>query len=257
MSKELKYTSDGKKVVVVGSLNSQEKIVQEIFMVDGSEIPSGEHFTVKSLHDSPVVSWKESELKKLEERFERERKNYLLDIEKNEKQYIEKTKELRAKINYIAKVLKNANESSFTTLVDFITGEIGWIVISGYDPEIVNFKDFNQMYEDKLRLFSLFGKDDGSFTYAVGQYYDYSGGSKEFFPFKNYDDAFSKFKDILLSKGVDDRSIKIAEKYKISFPREKVEEYKKKKIDSFSGHIKDYLKKIDEWEKLIVEISNL
>jgi hypothetical protein len=47
MQKEIKFTADGKKVVVIGSLNSQEKIVQEIFVFDGSEIPSGEHFVVK------------------------------------------------------------------------------------------------------------------------------------------------------------------------------------------------------------------
>ena len=59
MTREIKYTSDGKKVAVIGRLNNQEQIVQEVFVVDGSEIPSGEHFVVKSLHDVPVLSWKE------------------------------------------------------------------------------------------------------------------------------------------------------------------------------------------------------
>ena len=63
---EIKFTTDGKKVIVIGSLNSQEKIVQEIFIVGGSEIPSGEHFVVKSLHDAPAVSWKEKNIKEIE-----------------------------------------------------------------------------------------------------------------------------------------------------------------------------------------------
>jgi hypothetical protein len=66
---DTKYLSDGRKVVVVGKLNSQETIVQEIFCnKEGSEIPSGENFVVKSLHDSPVESWKNKEEKKLEKR---------------------------------------------------------------------------------------------------------------------------------------------------------------------------------------------
>jgi hypothetical protein len=52
----VKYTSDGKKVVIIGNLNSQEKIVQEIFIINGQEVPSGENFVVKSLHDFPAIS---------------------------------------------------------------------------------------------------------------------------------------------------------------------------------------------------------
>ncbi len=42
-------------------------IVQEIFISNGNEIPSGENFVVKSLHDAPAVSWKENDLKKLDQ----------------------------------------------------------------------------------------------------------------------------------------------------------------------------------------------
>jgi len=51
MTQNIKFTSDGKKVAVVGKLNAQETIVQEIFVSNGNEIPSGENFVVKSLHD--------------------------------------------------------------------------------------------------------------------------------------------------------------------------------------------------------------
>lgn len=68
----IKYTTDGRKVVVIGDLNQTEKIVQEIFVTkDGDEIPSGERFVVKSLLDAPAKSWKEQELIKLEARFEK------------------------------------------------------------------------------------------------------------------------------------------------------------------------------------------
>ena len=55
---ETKFLSDGRKVVVVGALNNQETIVQEVFVTQqGDEIPGGERFVVKSLHDQPVESW--------------------------------------------------------------------------------------------------------------------------------------------------------------------------------------------------------
>lgn len=97
---ELKFTSDGKKVVVIGSLNSQEKIVQEIFVVDGSEIPSGEHFVVKSLHDAPVISWKEQELKKLNDRYDSDKRKFESEIESLTRRHKQFSQELREKIEY-------------------------------------------------------------------------------------------------------------------------------------------------------------
>jgi len=134
---EIKFTSDGKKVVVIGSLNSQEKIVQEIFIVDGSEIPSGEHFVVKSLHDSPAVSWKESELLKIEDRYKTEKHKFETEIDVLNKRYKALSTELKATITYFGSALKNVSEKSFETLVDFITGKMRWIVIQHYQPEII------------------------------------------------------------------------------------------------------------------------
>jgi hypothetical protein len=96
----IKFTSDGKKVAIVGKLNSQETIVQEIFVQGESEIPSGEHFVVKSLHDTPAVSWKESELKKLEERYRTDKEKFESEIKDAEKKYRAKTLELRKKLEY-------------------------------------------------------------------------------------------------------------------------------------------------------------
>jgi hypothetical protein len=255
MSKEVKFTSDGKKVVVIGSLNSQEKIVQEIFIVDGSEIPSGEHFVVKSLHDAPAVSWKEQELKKIKERYETDRKKYEREIDDLRKSYRLKTQELRAKINYIGLALKNANEDSFKTLVDYITGEIEWVVVKHYDLQILSISEFNQMYEDKLRLISIFGKDDGTFTYAVGDYYDFSGGNKKFIPFKNYEDALSCFKELVISDGVSEKNIAIAEKFGFELPKEKVEEWKTKQVEQLNKNISNYESKISEWKSSIGKLS--
>jgi flagellar biosynthesis regulator FlaF len=251
MSKEVKFTSDGRKVVVIGSLNSQEKIVQEIFIADGSEIPSGEHFVTKSLHDAPAISWKEQELKKIEERYEKDRRKYETEIDDLKKSHRQKSQELRAKLNYIGLALKNANEKSFETLVDYITGEIEWVVVNHYDLQLLPISEFNQMYEDRLRLISIFGKDDGSFTYAVGDYYDFSGGNKKFIPFKNYEDALSVFEILVIDDGVSEKNIAIAKKYGFEFPVEKVLAWKKEQTEQLNKNIFGYEKKILEWQSSI------
>ena len=257
MTREIKYTTDGKKVVVIGSLNSQEKIVQEIFIIDGSEIPSGEHFVVKSLHDAPAISWKEQELVKLNERYEREKKQYESDIDKNYKAYKTKYDELSAKLQYAGAALKNVSEKSFETLVDYITGEIKWIVIEHYNMDLIPIEQFHQMYENKLRLISLFGKDDGTFTYAVGDYYDYSGGNKKFHPFKNYNDALVKLEEILLKKGVSDINLKVANKFGIKYPKEEIIKYKEEKILHYNKNIESNLNRVREWEENIQQIKNI
>lgn len=54
---EFKYTTQGKKVRIMGKLNSTEYIVQEVFVDDkGNEIHAGENFVTKNLLDAPAKS---------------------------------------------------------------------------------------------------------------------------------------------------------------------------------------------------------
>jgi len=257
MKSQIKFTNDGKKVVVVGSLNSQETIVQEIFIINGNEIPSGENFVVKSLHDSPAISWKEKSLKELEERYEKDRSKYQDLIDADYKNYRQKSEELKLKISYLGGALKNANEESFNLLTDFICGNITHIVKIQYSrPELIEFSEFRMLYEGKLRLFSIFGKDDGSFTYAVGQYYDFSGGSEIFHPFKSYESAFKFFKDYLQSLPISKEIVEIAQKYDIELCAKKVSVYKESQIKIFNNNIEaaeNNIKKYrDEIEKIAI-----
>lgn len=84
----IKYTTDGKKVVVLGDLNSNEKIVQEIFITpSGNELPGGENFVVKSLLDEPAKSWKEEEIAKLEKRYNDRKREIQRDMDDLEEKY--------------------------------------------------------------------------------------------------------------------------------------------------------------------------
>lgn len=255
--KNIKYTSDGKKVVVIGNLNSIETIVQEVYIVDGSEIPSGEHFVVKSLHDAPAVSWKDAELKKLEDRYKNEKNKYEKAISENYNKYKTKAKELAAKIDYVGKALKSLDETSFELLRDFISGDIKYIVIETYEPTIVEWSAFNQMYEDKLRLISIFGKDDGTLKYAIGAYYDHSGPTTHFHPFKDKESATSKLYDLLIAKGVSQQNISTAKANGISFPKEMIDLYVDKKRAEYERYIANYESQIKATNDSISLLSNL
>lgn len=252
---EIKFTTDGKKVVVIGNLNSIEKIVQEVYVIDGSEIPSGEHFVVKTLHDAPAVSWKESELKRIEGIYESKKKTMNSEIDRLETSYRTQRDLLRNKLNYAGKVLKNISPDSFNTLVAYLTNEITWIVKTGSSPELIEFKNFTQNYENKLRLVSIYGDDDGTMTYAIGSYNDYSGHSKFFHPFTKYDEAFDFFKSTLLKQTINDSHLEIADKYGISFPEEGVKLFKSNAAANLVKNIESYEVQIQKWKDKISELT--
>lgn len=252
---EIKFTSDNKKVIVIGSLNSTEKIVQEIFIVNGSEIPSGEHFVVKSLHDTPVLSWKEKELKKIEIKYEALKFKYDNELKVLNARYETISVELKNKIEYAGKVLKNVSPESFNNLTDYLTGKIRYIVKSGYSPELIEWKDFIQTYEGRLRLISIYGKDDGGLIYAVGDYYDFSGSHRNFRPFNNYEDAFSYFTSQILNCTISDTVIEVAKKYNIQLDKEKIKQFNIKKYNDLTKNINHYQEAINTWTDSINKIS--
>lgn len=225
---EIKYTNDGKKVVIIGNLNSQEKIVQEIFVVNGNEVASGENFVVKSLHDAPSVSWKDEELNRLEARYVKRKKDFEWETERLETAYNKSKVLLEKKIEYFGKVLKNADEKAFSTLSDYICGNIKYILIEGgYElPTIVTMAEFKETDDRDLRLVSIFGKDDGTFQYAMGRYSDYSGGREKFIPFLTLEAAEEKLKEMFLARErITFDLIDACKKYSVELPKEKVDEF--------------------------------
>lgn len=188
----MKYTSDGKKVAVIGKLNATESIVQEIFVRnDGSEIPSGEQFVVKSLHDEPVKSWKETRKEELEKQ--------LVNLEQavNTKNNLVRQAQRLAdfRVKALNSVATAAMRESLDTLGDFVAGRITHVV---KDREYgdCSVMPFESAIEDKeggnvegIKLLSLFGKSDGTLQWRIHQYGDHSGGTTIIIPAKGLDDA--------------------------------------------------------------------
>ncbi len=199
---DIKYTDDGKKVLVVGKLNAQQTIVQEIFVSAGQEIPSGENFVVKSLHDAPAESWKEKNLRELEARYESDRKKLQTQIDDQERRLCLERDKAKLQTSALLQFVKNSDESQLETLKNFMAGQITHLFVAGYSPEIISWKDSDKVYDadsfyhharlDGIKLVSLMGKSDGDLSYRLHEYRDGSGGcGKTIYPTTSYEAALA------------------------------------------------------------------
>lgn len=196
-----KYTSDGKKVVVIGKLNATETIVQEIFVrPDGSEIPSGEQFVTKSLHDSPVVSWQKKRKDEIEQALARMEQELAATSERTRKEQ----RLAAARVRALAQVATTATAESLAVLEDFVAGRITHVLtdveygscsIRPFD-DVVRSNDRDSWGDDKLKLLSLFGKSDGGLQWRIHEYSDHSGGSREIIPARGLDEARRMAQDL-------------------------------------------------------------
>lgn len=234
------YTTKGQKVVIIGNLNSQEKIVQEIFIVDGKEIPSGENFIVKSLHDAPAISWEEKKTAEIKAEYELASENYKTKTEKLRQEIKTKHGAMSSLLKNLDIVIKHINIESFTRVLQFLAGEITHIVHLDYGTyEIREFIEDIATNEDysssELKLITLFGKVDGSLEWNINRYSDGSGGNTTIVPFDSYEAAHTYLTEHILEKindrGVTSDIIKACKKHKISIPKEKMLEYYRKAVD--------------------------
>lgn len=187
-----KFLSDGRKVLVIEQLNQTEYIVQEIFVTEaGDEIPSGEKFTTKTIHEVPVESYKAREEKRLNDKInklklELENIEREVRISKNKRQInsdILKTSECAIK-NILDKEnydlfcdVMSGNIKFILRVVEYRRGLIRSCDISLFDDKLKildRWRNNESCYEG-LRLLSLYGKSNGDLEYRVNQYGDGSG----------------------------------------------------------------------------------
>ena len=195
----IKYTSDGKKVLVVGKLNAEQTIVQEIFVSAGQEIPSGENFVVKSLHDAPAESWKDKNLRELEARYETDRKKLQSRIDEQSKRLYVAQQKAKFQADALLEFATKSSTDQLETLRKFMAGEITHIFVDGYRPEIVSWHDDNEPYQtdnwhgnfkvEGIKLVSLYGSSEGDLSYKINTYKDGSGCGHTCIPASSYEEA--------------------------------------------------------------------
>lgn len=256
---EIKYTSDGKKVVVVGNLNSQEKIVQEIFVANGAEIPSGENFIVKALHDTPSISWKEEQTKKIESEYETTKFKYENELKVLRARYNDAKNDFEDKTKYLRKCIDKMCLESFDMVTSFLLGKFKYALYDGYSYDLVEISDFKCKYFDReIKLISLMGKDDGTFSFRLHDYSDGSGGSQSVLFFETEEDAVKKLSELINARdSFFDSDLKLAKKWNFKLDEVKVKAFKEKTIKGIETNIENYNKSLETAKSQIEEINNL
>ena len=249
MTTEIKFLTDGRKVSIVGKLNNTEWIVREVFVTsNGDEIPSGESFTTKSIHDQPLESWhkkEEARQKAYVARAEAELKRINQEI-KNSSQLLEAKKSMLAN----SPELKNLFGDSALRISGFMTGTTKYLVFGNcslrkpvsMEDEIVYYEsNYGSRRFDGIKLCSILGGSGGNIEFRIHRYSDGSGSSGEVWPFETHKDAVEKIKELAITKiekgsfSMDDFAI--CQELEIEFS----DEIKDKLIDIFAKSIQNGL----------------
>lgn len=264
---ELKYLSDGRKVSVVGKINKTEFIVQEVFVTDnGDEIPSGENFTAKSLHDAPVQSWKEKELAKIESRHDKA-KEEIKTIEKELKVMKGKRQGHVDILSQNEKIISLLNACNIDDMADILMGNIKYIVEDCYGLNVKEFEDglfswdnhFGDRSYEGLKMMSLYAlkssryMSDRRCAVRISNYTDGSGSERGFTLLKGdkelhrflFELVESKYKEGKLTLDI----VREAAKY-ITVPEsyaQEIKQSKRKEIqDSYESSLKINKQIMDE-----------
>lgn len=264
--KNIKYTTDGKKVVVIGDLNQTEKIVQEIFVTNnGDEIPSGERFVVKSLLDEPSKSWKEKMLEQIEKDYTTKTCEWELKIKSLNKEKNREYKLIESEVKWLKNVAKQPIEKQIkdiiNTLTIFISDKPKWVFRDGWDWNIQELNKELELNDDgniRFRLLSLYGNSEGEITWRTNRWWNGDGSESDGMQFfddynkailyaQNYLDSMEEYRD---------HDIKMAKTLGLKLDSEKLNIKKDKAIKYLKNSIDKYNEEILRCEKELSDLEN-
>lgn len=206
---QYKYTKDGKKVAVIGALNSTEIIVQEVFVHDGTEFPAGEHFTVRSLLDVPAETYQAAKAKEL--------RDDILRMAAEKDRISRELSGLRAKqemaftkVKWISGISDQEVQDAIDRIAAMVRGEYTHVLMisrSGkielHEWTVDTFASWRDRGEfDGFRLVSLFGEWNGrlKLDWRVNTYRDGSGSDTRFVPCKSLEEAKAHARGVIYAK---------------------------------------------------------
>ena len=212
---DYKYTTDGRKVVVIGKLNNTEYIVQEIFVSQGQEMPGGENFVVKGLLDAPAKSWKQKECEIWATEYDRLSASLeaIRNTERFESQF---TREVARRLASYTDI------DAINQLLAFLNNEIEYVVegtkIHTFHARISQKSDYGRW--ENLKLLTLFGDSRCGLQWQINRYSDGSGwNTTEVYPATSLDDAKHYLEEKIKAKvKVNDADIKAMEQYDLKYP---------------------------------------
>lgn len=261
---EIKYTADGKKIAIMSFLNEDECVAQEIIIKNGEEIVDGEVSIVqyKKLLNEPVLTWKASQLNKIETEYNTKYDKYNRDLKALEEEFTTQSKLIKKKIVSINSLIKNFDETDLNRLVTFISGDFTHVVTSDYlGLEIKLFNDVLHYERGEMKLLTVFGKSDGKLNYRINEYSDGSGSSNKMcVPFTSYEEALeyiiNHYNEFLSSPKLvlNETIYKNCLKYGINIPNDKLNEY----FNTQENSIKKQLDKNKEAnDKLNIQLQKI
>jgi hypothetical protein len=271
---EYKYTKDGKKVAVIGKLNNEEWIVQEIFVSNGKEFPAGENFVEKTLLDEPAETYQSRRAKETEANLEKLKCQ--MDVLEKESRIKRRKSSAARLINYATEKYVNVDPEQLDTLFAFMAGEITHLIAERYHSyDVVSFVDgveatdnwHGRIKSEGLRLVSLFGcNEDGEryekdrafrLDYRINKYRDGSGSWTKVWPCCSYDEVVKKLDELLSDKDACEDYIELKKKYNLTNPtKKKIKEYyarcvknRKESVSSAKAALKEKEQELREAEK--------
>lgn len=278
---DIKYTKEGKKVAVLGKLNNEQWIVQEIFVSGNQELPMGENFVERTLLDEPAETWQSRDLRKQEERKKRTEKE-IKDLDDKCRIFNDKARAYSL-TNRILESYGEVGMGEIKQLIDFLSGKITHLVVENYQGwKITSLVDatasfdswgWNRRFEG-LKLISLFGsREDGirygekerkySLDYRINDYSDGSGCFwKKVYPCSSMEEAKDMVDAFLANKElVTADDIKTKEEYNLVNPStEKIAKFYIGQADSMRINIETAKNKIkideDKLKEFIKQIPN-
>lgn len=253
---QAKYTTDGKKVAIVGKLNNTETIVQEIFVSEnGSEIPAGENFVVKSLLDAPAKTWKQAETENIEKKYNSALNGLRNATDELQKKTREMSEYTRAKMQWMKGIADNITKDWFELVYGFVAGEYTHFICQNYHSwRIVTFDEYMRANEyGGVRAFGIYtgySNKQVAPLFKISQYSDGSdNGWNTVACCRSYEDAIAQSKNLIAAEDqLSERVIDFAKKYNIEIPAEKMAAFLDAKESA-------RLKKISELEKEIEKLK--
>lgn len=261
-----KFTSDGRKVAVIGALNAKETIVQEIFVIDGTEFPAGEHFVVKTLLDAPAETYKAKEERRILDsikKLEGERDRLSAEIDG----FRFKAQAAAAKIKWIDRVSDDEVGEVFDNLKAMLSSEYTHVLFPGYKVEIKEWDhrlfstndDYRRNSFESLRLISLFGEWNGrlSLSWKVNTYRDGSGSSTKIIPCRSLQEAVELAKEVIYAKDhLSDEDYEFCLKYAIAVDKDKNAKRLADKSECIKKQIADQKEQLSKLESDLEAIGN-
>ena len=257
--KNIKYTTDGKKVKVIGQLNSKQIIVREIFIDDETEIPAGEDFIVTTLLDAPILSWKEKKLKEIDETYDKKKNEYEVRVKKLKKEYSDLITKLEEKNKFIRGYIKSENTKKvFDFVDDVLNGRIKYMVNdSFYKIEILTYDEFIASYGG-IKLLTILGSDNGNMETRLNYYSDGSGGGSKYHFFKTKEDAYNYIKErIENTERLTQTIIENAKLYNAKIKPELLKEWKTKQLETLKKEKERAEKSLNSYKNMIKLVKRL